>query len=319
MLKVIRLIVVFRNPTTTMSRLGGTPLDPIPNGPAARALAGNLNNLVADYWVLEGVFGTNDLFREKSRSYEFITRLDEAARAAITVAERFEGGDSGCTSEFVDLTAVFQNGRSELSKLRQVLEGPTWHHYTVPVHYEVIGNQPNPYQAPYAPVDRAALRSARAKQIADEDAELKRKAAAFRRSKKGKQPVGVPIITHWVPTINRTQTIAPSIDAPRPGPGFSPVYGTLSDAARLNKTPLETVSQEKDAIIAQRDATIAQRDAAIAQRDATIAQRDAAIAHKDMLIAKYSKYLGLHQTFLDQETGDLILGSIGSRGMFEES
>ena len=71
----------------------------------------------------------------------------------------------------------------------------------------------------------------------------------------------------------------------------------LSKAQAKLRLAIETVTTEKDTIIAKKDAII---------------------AHKDMLITQYKKYLAVHEIFIDEETGDLVLGRISKRGMVED-
>ena len=112
----------------------------------AKDLVSNLNGLVADFWVLEGSFGDRDLFRNFESANFDILGLDEIISVAIIIVERFEQGDHGCTSEFEELSSIFEKGKQELTQLRQCLEGPIFFNYNIDVHYQIIGNQPNPGQ-----------------------------------------------------------------------------------------------------------------------------------------------------------------------------
>jgi hypothetical protein len=56
----------------------------------------------------------------------------------------------------------------------------------------------------------------------------------------------------------------------------------------------------------------------IAEKDCILAEKDALLAHKDMLIAKYKMCLTPHEIQIDESNGELILGSIGKRGMVED-
>lgn len=148
--------ICFKYPTAAMSRIS---LKPKPNFAMAKDLAANFEELVADYWVLEGQFGNSALF--KSANFN-ISGFDETISVAYTIAERIKQGDHGCIPEFEELTSFLEEIKRELTQLRIRLEGPSQFNYRHKVRYQIIGNQPNPNQIGFAPAPVNHRKSARA-------------------------------------------------------------------------------------------------------------------------------------------------------------